>query len=154
MGGGFDKSSPLFLRGAHLKIIKKLKAKNGEISIDTSIMMIIFVICLAVALTFFAAMSRINTLNTIATEICRYSEIKGRTDGSVTQEIDRIIDAAGFPCNVSFEAQYISGTNKVQLGGEINVIVHSTVYLGAGGIGKIPIEIKSKATGRSERYWK
>ena len=136
------------------KLIRLMKSSRGEIAIPTSLMVIIFVTLLALSLTFFGASLRQITQNTMAYEVVRYAEMKGRTGESVATEMARIESAAGFDVDFRWSADYLSSSDKVQIGDEMTLTITSETFIGIGGLVTFPVQIKSRATGRSEVYWK
>ncbi|MEG2053943.1 MAG: DUF4320 family protein [Oscillospiraceae bacterium] len=134
------------------KIFKKLKetkGNTGEFTINTIVFIVITMALLILCITFFGAYTKISKLNTVAQEMVRCAEIRGRTN--VTGEFNQIIADSGIK-NVAYT--WDVGQGKVQLGTRMTVTVTSTVTVGIGNIAKADIPLKAKATGISEIYWK
>lgn len=135
-------------------MIKLLKEKKGEGYIDTVVIIIAAMMIIAFAVKIFPVFVAKNQLNTYANEIMRTAEISGRVGTEVSAKVESLKDETGISPAISWQANYIIGTNRVQLNDEITVTVTKTVDIGFFSFGSFPIELKSKATGRSEVYWK
>jgi len=131
-----------------------LKCKRGEGYIDTVVIVIAAMLVIAFAVKVFPVFIAKNQLNNYANEIIRTAEISGRVGTEVNTKVEELKKQTGINPVISWKVNYIRGTNKVQLNNEITVIVSSTVDIGFFSFGSFPIELKVKATGRSEVYWK
>ena len=135
-------------------LIKLLKDKNGEGYIDTVVIVIAAMLVIALVVKVFPVFIAKNQLNTYASEVVRTAEISGRIGSETSSKTKELNDQAGITPTITWQANYISGTNKVQLNDEMTVTVVKTVDIGFFSFGSFPIELESKATGRSEVYWK
>lgn len=135
-------------------MIKLLKEKSGEGYIDTVVIVIAAMLVIAFAVKVFPVFVVKNQLNAYANEIMRIAEISGRVGTEVSVKAESLKEQTAINPEISWQANYISGTNNVQLNDEMTVIVAKTVDIGFFSFGSFPIELKSKATGRSEVYWK
>ena len=135
-------------------LIKLLKDKNGEGYIDTVVIVIAAMLVIALVVKVFPVFIAKNQLNTYASEVVRTAEISGRIGSETSSKTKELNDQAGITPIITWQANYISGTNKVQLNDEMTVTVVKTVDIGFFSFGSFPIELESKATGRSEVYWK
>lgn len=135
-------------------VIKLLKEKRGEGYIDTVVIIIAAMLVIAFAVKVFPVFIAKNQLDTYANEIMRTAEISGKVGTEVSVKAESLKDQTGITPVISWQANYISGTNEVQLNNEITVTVIKTVDLGFFSFGSFPIELKARATGRSEVYWK
>lgn len=135
-------------------MIKLLKEKKGEGYIDTVVIVIAAIMVISFAVKVFPIFVVKNQLNNYANEVMRTAEISGVIGTEVSVKEESLKEQTGINPIISWQADYISGTNKVQLNDEITVIVTKTVDIGFFSFGSFPIELKSKATGRSEVYWK
>jgi Flp pilus assembly protein TadG len=135
-------------------LIKLLKDKNGEGYIDTVIIVIAAMLVIALVVKVFPVFIAKNQLNTYASEVVRTAEISGRIGSETSSKTKELNDQAGITPIITWQANYISGTNKVQLNDQMTVTVVKTVDIGFFSFGSFPIELESKATGRSEVYWK
>lgn len=139
-------------------IIKKLKGKlgckRGEVVIGQAAIWITIMLVISIIITVGAYMTEKSDLDYMANELARYIEVRG--DISPAQsEFNRLKGVMNIPdAAMSINADTISGTTRIQLEGEFTVILNSSVDIGAGGIVKLPVPIRSKASGRSEKYWK
>ncbi|MEG1779436.1 MAG: DUF4320 family protein [Oscillospiraceae bacterium] len=132
-----------------------LFGNSGELAISTSVMFLLFMALLAMALSFFSVFCKIQVQNSFAHEIVRYAEIQGRTGEDVQDEVRRMQETVNFDTTVTWKAEYMDNNNdKIQLGEPLSVTVKSSASMGIGGIININVPLTSKATGRSERYWK
>lgn len=134
--------------------MRLLKEKKGEGYVDTVVIVLAAMLVIAFAVKLFPVFVAKNQLNTYATEIMRTAEITGRVGTEVSVKAESLNEQTGISPKVTWQADYISGTNKVQLNDEITVTVSKTVDIGFFSFGSFPIELNSKATGRSEVYWK
>lgn len=118
------------------------------------ILALFFIMAMIVlSISLFGAFAVIGKTNTIANEIMRIAEIKGHT--AIAADIERIKSASGLTdASITFSCDYISGTNHVQLGGKMAVMVETSATIGIGNIAQRKLPIKSKAVGISEQYWK
>lgn len=135
-------------------VIKLLKEKRGEGYIDTVVIIIAAMLVIAFAVKVFPVFAAKNQLDTYANEIMRTAEISGRVGTEVSTKAESLKVQTGINPATSWQANYISGTNEVQLNNELTVTVIKTVDLGFFSFGSFPVELKARATGRSEVYWK
>jgi hypothetical protein len=135
-------------------LIKLLKDKNGEGYIDTVVIVIAAMLVIALVIKVFPVFIAKNQLNTYASEVVRTAEISGRIGSETSSKTKELNDQSGITPIITWQANYISGTNKVQLNDQMTVTVVKTVDIGFFSFGSFPIELESKATGRSEVYWK
>jgi len=134
--------------------VRLLKEKKGEGYVDTVVIVLAAMLVIAFAVKLFPVFVAKNQLNTYATEIMRTAEITGRVGTEVSVKAESLNEQTGISPKITWQADYISGTNKVQLNDEMTVNVSRTVDIGFFSFGSFPIELNSKATGRSEVYWK
>lgn len=134
--------------------MRLLKEKKGEGYVDTVVIVLAAMLVIAFAVKLFPVFVAKNQLNTYATEIMRTAEITGRVGTEISVKAESLNEQTGISPKITWQADYISGTNKVQLNDEMTVNVSSTVDIGFFSFGSFPIELNSKATGRSEVYWK
>lgn len=135
-------------------MINLLKGKSGEGYIDTVVIVMVAMLVIAFAVKVFPVYIVKNQLNTFADEVMRTAEISGRVGTEVSVKAESLKEQTGINPIISWQANYISGTNNVQLNDEITVTVTKTVDIGFFSFGSFPIGLKAKATGRSEVYWK
>lgn len=133
---------------------KILKSKSGEGYIDTIVIVLAAMFVIALAVKVFPVFIAKNQLNTYANEIMRTAEISGIIGTETNARAYELKEQIGIEPSISWEANYIGGTKKIQLNDEITVTVKQVVDMGFFSFGSFPIELTSKATGRSEVYWK
>ena len=90
-------------------------------------------------------------LNRFADEIVRQAEIVGST--SVNRRIEELREETGLDPEISWDCDYFEGS-KVQLNGDIAVTLTCRINLGFFQFGSFPVEIRARASGKSEVYYK
>ncbi|WP_283608473.1 DUF4320 family protein [Faecalispora anaeroviscerum] len=129
---------------------KILKSKRGEGYIDVAVLVLCSMLVIALAVKVFPVYIAKNQLDTFATELCREAEISGRVGSETTQRAQVLKEQTGLNPAITW-----SKTGKIQLDHEFTVTVSIQENIGLfGGFGSFPITLKSKATGKSEVYWK
>lgn len=133
------------------KICAVLKDRRGASAFaDMSVMVIVFMMLLALTISFMNIYAKHNLTNTMAHEMARYIEIKGTIDSDTNAEFARLKQTSGFEsATVSFDK-----SGKLDLEESFTVTVTVQERFGIGGIQVIPVEVKAIATGRSEVYQK
>lgn len=130
--------------------MKKILVSNrGEGYIDTAVIVIVAMLVIALAVKVYPVFIDKNELNTFAGELARVAEIEGRI-GNATRTKENELKAS---MGISPDIQW-SRTGKIQLNEEFSVVVTHVVDIGFFEFGSFPITLKSKATGRSEVYYK
>ena len=130
--------------------MKKILASNrGEGYIDTAVVVIVAMLVIAMAVKVYPVFIAKNELNTFAGELARVAEIEGRI-GSVTNTRENELKAI---MDIEPSIDW-SRTGNIQLNQEFSVVLSYTVDIGFFEFGSFPITLKSKATGRSEVYYK
>jgi hypothetical protein len=130
---------------------KILKSRRGEGYIDVAVGILCLLLVVAFAVQLFPVFTSKQQLDIFATEIVREAEIKGST--SVDSRIAHMREQTGLDPAIRWNCDYYSG-KKVQLNGDIEVLLTDTVDIGFFIFGPFPIEIQAKATGKSEVYYK
>lgn len=128
-----------------------MKSRRGEGYIDTAIGVLCLMLVIAFAVKLFPVFTAKQQLDIFATEIVRQAEIMGSTN--VSGRIEKMKEQTGLNPQIRWNCDYYSG-NKVQLNGDIEVVLTTKVDLGFFTFGSFPIEIRAKATGKSEVYYK
>lgn len=137
------------------KLSKILRCKSGGFAVESSLAIIVFVMFLAFFLSFFPVVTRISVQNSMANELARYTEIRGAVDSSVTAEFERLKQTSTITdAELYWDVDFIEGTNKIALQEPFTITIHSKAKIGVGTVFAIPVTVKSKASGRSENYWK
>lgn len=131
--------------------MKKIRDTRGEGYLDVAIGVFCIMLVVALAVTLFPVFLKKQQLDTFADEIVRQAEIIGSTD--VEARIVQLKEETGLDPDIRWECDYYSG-NQVQLNGDITVTLIYQVDIGFFVFGSFPIELKAKATGKSEVYYK
>ena len=124
---------------------KILKSKRGEGYIDVAVGILCLLLVVAFAVQLFPVFTAKQQLDIFAAEIVREAEIKGST--SVDSCIVDMREQTGLDPDIRWDCDYYSG-KKVQLNGDIEVVLTDTVDIGFFVFGSFPIEIQAKANGK------
>jgi hypothetical protein len=136
-------------------MITILKSKRGEGYIDVVIIVMSAMLVIALALKVFPVFMEKYQLDTFAAELCRTAEIAGRVGSETSARTQELTEQTGLVPVVQWNASYIPGTKKIRLNGSIAVELTYTTNIGLfGNFGTFPVQLTSRATGRSEVYWK
>ncbi len=132
------------------KILKKLsRDKRGEGYLDIVVLILIAMMIIALGIKVFPAFIAKDRLNTFANQLLRESQ----TQGMIEIDYSHIVNEINIE-TVSWEANTL-GSHKVQLDELISVMCTSNIEIGLfGDFGSFSIPLRSKATGKSEVYWK
>lgn len=130
---------------------KILSSKRGEGYIDVAIGLLCLILVVALAVNFLPVFTTKQQLDIFAKEIVRQAEIVGGTN--VSSRINDMKAETGLDPDIRWDCDYYSG-KKVQLNDDIEVTLTETVDIGFFVFGSFPIEIRAKATGKSEVYYK
>lgn len=133
------------------KIRKLWKSREGEGYIDVAVGVLCLMLVVALAMTLFPVFIKKQQLDSFADEIVRQAEIVGSTD--VSGRIAQLKQETGLDPQIQWDCDYYSG-NKVQLNGDIQVTLTQRVDIGFFVFGSFPIELKARASGKSEVYYK
>ncbi len=128
-----------------------LSSKKGEGYIDIAVGVLCLMLVVAMAAQFMPVFVKKQQLDLFAAEIMREAEITGGTN--VSSRIDMLRGQTGLNPDITWECEYYSG-NSVQLNGDITVTLTDRVDVGFFTFGSFPIEIRAKASGKSEVYYK
>lgn len=141
------------MRGSAL-LFQKLRQKDGEFTIKGSFMLLLVMALMVLFISVFGVVNNAMKLHSVAAELARYIEIRGRTDNQVYTELDRLAGVAGITIESrSIDATYFSGS-QIQFGTDFTVTLNTTGRFGLGGVLSVPVPLTSTVTGRSEQYWK
>ena len=137
-------------------VMKWKKDKRGSMLASAYPMVLVAAIVISLVLTTLPPLFRKNTVDRISNEVARYVEIHG--DASVAQEeFERLCRAKRVVLDnpsIHVDAITIGSSSNIQLEDEFTVIVEYDNTYEIGTIAKITKRAASKATGRSEHYWK
>lgn len=127
------------------------KSNRGEGYLDVAIGLFCIMIVLAFAVSFLPVFTVKQQLDLFAGEIVREAEIRGTTN--VSGRIHELTEQTGLNPDIQWQCDYYSG-KRVQLNGDIEVTLTDTVDIGFFVFGSFPVELRAKATGKSEVYYK
>ena len=132
------------------KILKKLsRDERGEGYLDIVVLVLIAMMIIALGIKVFPAFIAKDRLNTFANQLLRESQ----TQGMIEIDYSHIVNEINIE-SVTWEANTL-GSNKVQLDELISIMCTSNIEIGLfGDFGSFSIPLRSKATGKSEVYWK
>lgn len=130
-------------------MLNLLRSKRGEGYIDVIVIVLVAMLFIAFAVKVFPIFIVKSQLDTFAAELCREAEISGGVGEEVEAKTEQLKEQTGLNPTISW-----SSTGNIQLNTEITVTVKETVNIGFFSFGSFPIELTSKATGRSEVYYK
>ncbi len=126
-----------------------LKDKRGEGYIDVVIIVFVVVLMLALATNVLPVFIMKAKLDTFADEAVRCAEIEGYIGSATRNRINELKVNTGLEPDVNW-----STTGKIQLNSEFSLVLTLETDIGFFSFGSFPITLTSKATGRSEVYWK
>ena len=128
-----------------------LREKRGEGYIDIAVGILCLMLVIALAVSLFPVFMVKQQLNRFADEIVRQADIVGST--SVNRRIEELREETGLDPEISWDCDYFEGS-KVQLNGDIAVTLTCRINLGFFQFGSFPVEIRARASGKSEVYYK
>lgn len=129
--------------------IKVLKCKRGEGYIDSIVILLVAMLIIALTVKVFPVFVVKNELNTFANELARVAEIEGEIGSKTTTKANELKVIMDLDPDITW-----STSGRIQLNTEFNVTVTKGVDIGFFEFGSFPITLTSKATGRSEVYFK
>ena len=136
-------------------MVKKLfSSKKGEGYVDICIATVIFVMLTVIALNIFSFITLKNDMDQIADNLIVVATHSGEFgDEFWTTDSDMINDY--FPYEIEYDAESYTGIdNRVQLGDKMWVEISVDTTVKGLGIFEIPVTLRVKRSGISERYWK
>ena len=132
---------------------KHILSKKGEGYIDICIAVVVFVILTVIALNLFNLVSVRTDMEEIASELIETATFTGEFGDEVAQQKAELTTRY-FDFDTEYGAdEYYSG-NKVQLGDKMWLTVTVNTEVKGAGIFKIPVTLKVKKSGISEKYRK
>ena len=90
-----------------------------------------------------------NQLDYFANELVRTAEIEGQIGSATTARAAKLRETTDINPTISWNK-----SGRIQLNNEFTVTLKCKVDIGFGGFGNFPITLESKASGKSEVYWK
>ena len=132
------------------KNLKILFGKNGEGYIDTVVLVLCAMLVIALAVRLYPIYVVKMQLDNFADELIREAEIAGRV-GSETSDREHVLnEKTGLYPSVSW-----SRTGNIQLNEEVTVTLTLERDIGLfGNFGSFPVQLKARASGKSEVYHK
>ena len=130
-------------------MLKLLRSKCGEGNFDVAIVVLVVVMVLALILAAAPVVSAKIQLDNYADELVREAEISGRIGAETSARTQILTEKTGLAPAIQW-----SQTGKVQLNQEFTVTCTYKMDIGFGEFGSFPITLTSKASGKSEVYWK
>lgn len=133
-----------------MKKIRKLFNRSGEGYIDTVVLVLCAMLVIALAVRVYPIYVVKLQLDNFADELIREAEIAGRV-GPETSDREHVLnEKTGLYPTVTW-----SKTGNIQLNEEVTVTLTLERDIGLfGGFGSIPIQLKARASGKSEVYHK
>lgn len=136
-------------------MVKKMfSSKKGEGYVDICIATVIFVMLTVIALNIFSFITLKNDMDQIADNLIVVATHSGEFgDEFLNTDSDMINDY--FPYEIEYDAESYTGIdNRVQLGDKMWVEISVDTTVKGLGIFEIPVTLRVKRSGISERYWK
>ena len=139
-----------------INTIKYIKNnKDGFSFIDTIVAIIVIAMMLTFTLNVYPVLVQKSNLNNFANEIIREAELQGEIGDKLDNRIEELKKETGVnPDKIIWDTTYIDGTYKVQLNKVINVTLEKEAKIKFIDYAPFKVPLTSKATGRSEVYWK
>ena len=128
---------------------KLLRSKRGEGYIDVCIIVLVVIMILALFTAAAPVMTAKMQLDYFADELVREAEISGRIGAETTSRARVLSEKTGLSPKIEW-----SRNGKIPLNQEFTVTLTVTLDIGFGGFGSFPVTLTSKASGKSEVYWK
>ncbi len=128
---------------------KLLRSKRGEGYIDVCIIVLVVIMILALFTAVAPVMTAKMQLDIFADELVREAEISGRIGAETTSRARALSEKTGLSPKIEW-----SRNGKIPLNQEFTVTLTVTLDIGFGGFGSFPVTLTSKASGKSEVYWK
>ena len=128
---------------------KLLRSKRGEGYIDVCIIVLVVIMILALFTAAAPVMTAKMQLDNFADELVREAEISGRIGAETTSRARVLSEKTGLSPKIEW-----SRNGKIPLNQEFTVTLTVTLDIGFGGFGSVPVTLTSKASGKSEVYWK
>lgn len=128
---------------------KLLRSKRGEGYIDVCISVLVVIMILALFNAAAPVMTVKMQLDNFADELVREAEISGRIGAETTARARVLSEKTGLSPKIEW-----SRNGKIPLNQEFTVTLTVTLDIGFGGFGSFPVTLTSKASGKSEVYWK
>jgi len=130
--------------------MKDLLSIRGEGYIDTCVVVLCSMLVIALAVQVFPVYLEKQQLDSFAAELAREAEIAGRVGAETSRRTEVLKETTGLDPEISW-----SESGNIQLNEEVTVTLTLKRDIGLfGGFASFPVTLQSKASGKSERYWK
>lgn len=127
-----------------------IKSRRAEGYIDTVVLVLCAVMVLALALRILPVFVAKQQLDTFATELVREAEVSGRVGSETNRRAAILREKTGIAPDISW-----SDSGRIQLNEEVTVTLTYRMNIGLfGEFGSFPVTLRSRASGKSEVYWK
>jgi hypothetical protein len=126
-----------------------LNDKKGENYIDVVVIILVVIMVLALIVAVIPAIQAKNQLDYFANELVRTAEIEGQIGNATTARAAKLRETTSINPTITWDK-----SSKIQLNNEFTVTLKYKVNIGFGGFGNFPVNLESKASGKSEVYWK
>ncbi len=134
--------------------MKKQKSKKGEGYIDVCIGVVVFVLLTVIALNLFSFVSLHTQMDQIAEELIETATYSGGFTDEYETQLTKL-KTQYFDFDAEYDAEnFFLSSNKVQLGDKMWVSIRVDTEIQGAGIFKIPVTLRVKKSGISEKYWK
>ena len=135
-----------------------LKNNRGDIYFEFLIGLFLFIFVLSLCIQLTTSVQLKFWLDRQTAAIVRHVQISGEVDAAADEMISGIRDRLGDSVsnvNIEWDTSFITGTNKIQLGNQVRLIVRGELSLFRLGKSEIiKVDISSEMAGTCERYWK
>lgn len=130
------------------KINRLIRDKKAESYFDTVVLVLVAMLVIAIAVHVFPIYITKLQLDNFADELIREAEIAGRVDTETAQRELVLQEKTGLTPTVTW-----SRTGNIQLNQEVTVTLTMEKDIGLfGGFGSFPVQLKARASGKSEVY--
>lgn len=140
------------------KIKETLKSRRGEVGyISTVVYVLIVVMFISLIINLFSIISAKQQMDSCADQLTRQIQLVGEVNEDTDTLFYMLCDNMEALNNLSYEieTEYISGTNKIQLGTPFKVTITGEGVLGGfGDVAIFTVDLKSVSAGVSEEYHK
>lgn len=137
------------------KFKKSFGNQRGDIYFEFLICMILFIAILSLCLQIVASVQLKFWLERQIASIVRHVQICGEIDTTAEKMVSEIESRLGDKVRVEWDAMFIAGTRRIQLGNRVHLKVSGEIPLfRLAGSDILKVEISSEMAGTCERYWK
>lgn len=135
------------------------KRKKGEAFLDVLFQFAIIMSLIYCFITLWKPFIYKQNIDYMARTLVRAVEANGRINSDITALANELKSELGITPSISWNAPYITGTNKIQLRKKFSLIIKDTITLNLISPSftsplTITIPIEKKVTGISQVYWK